>query len=442
MTKTLYAHQEKMIQEVRETMKSIIYNNINNIEDTKSILCQAPCGFGKSVVIASIMAGAIKKGNRVLFIVHTKTLVRQMKEEVKSWDLDDSFIDIETNVGLGRESVLADKSLPDYEIIITDEAHHADAKTYQRIYNRWPNAWNIGFTATPWRGSGKALSSTFKHIVFGPNVADLINQSFLSPFSVVTRNLMTKRMTEQLVVGTKGDYTPASINLAFIDFQYASAVDVYKYSLVDKKTIAYLSSIDSASALADSFNEAGISAAAIHSKMSDSKVFRAIDDFREGTIKVLCNVNIVGEGFDVPDCEAVMLLRPTQSLALHIQQSMRCMRSKEGKQAVIVDLVGNVDLLGSPDKKHDWNYYFEGKNILGKKETVKKVEIPLEVEPKKEFTIIDLVLQIHRKGWKRSALPFQARKEGLITSNQDLIFIAGVCNYKMGWVKAQPEYQI
>lgn len=92
MTKTLYAHQEKMIQEVRETMKSIIYNNINNIEDTKSILCQAPCGFGKSVVIASIMAGAIKKGNRVLFIVHTKTLVRQMKEEVKSWDLDDAFM--------------------------------------------------------------------------------------------------------------------------------------------------------------------------------------------------------------------------------------------------------------------------------------------------------------------------------------------------------------
>lgn len=440
MAKVLYAHQEQMISEVKNQMKSIM-NNINNgVADEKSILCQAPCGFGKSLIIAFILGGAIAKENHVLFLVHRTFLVEQIIKEIDEWGLDIDFIDIDTNMRMGKSSVLSDNELPEYDIIVTDEAHHASASTYQRIYERFPQAWKIGFTATPWRGAGAPLSETYKHLILGPQVNYLIEREYLSQFSVVTQNLLTKQMRDQLVIGKKGDYTKNSLTAAFSSFDYTSPVDAYKMTLAGKKAIAYLSSIDAAVRLTESFLSAGIAAAVIHSNLGKAQVKKAIHDFRTGDILVLCNVDMVGEGFDVPDCEGVILLRPTQSLALHIQQSMRCMRKLGDKQAIILDLVGNTNFLGSPDKNHDWNYYFKGNNILGKKETVKKVKIPLEVEPKKEFTIIDLVLQIHRKGWKRSALPFQARKEGLITSNQDLIFIAKVCNYKMGWVKAQPEY--
>ena len=79
-----------------------------------------------------------------------------------------------------------------------------------------------------------------------------------------------------------------------------------------------------------------------------------VADFRKGKIQVLCNVDLFGEGFDVPDCEAVVLLRPTRSLALHIQQSMRSMRYKEGKTAIIIDHVGNYLRHGLPDGEREW----------------------------------------------------------------------------------------
>lgn len=82
---------------------------------------------------------------------------------------------------------------------------------------------------------------------------------------------------------------------------------------------------------------------------------RVIQDFRDGKITVLSNVELFGEGFDVPDCECVVLLRPTMSLTLHIQQSMRSMRYKENKTAIIIDNVGNVYRHGLPDDEREWS---------------------------------------------------------------------------------------
>ena len=431
MTKRLYAHQETMITEVKDTMKQILINLKNGVQDDKSIMCQAPCGFGKSVVIASIMEGAIKKKNKVLFLVHRTSLVNQMKEEVAQWGLDIRYVDVETNMKMGKKSMLENPDLPEYEIIITDEAHHGAANTYQRIYKRFPNAWKIGFTATTWRGAGNPLSETYKHLILGPSVSELIEKGYLSRFNIVTKDTLLR---EKLVIGKNGEFTKESIKEAVEAIDYSSPINAYSSAMKGKKVIAYLPTIASCVKLAEKFNAAGIPALAIYTGLNKKKIDEALEQFKKGSIKVLCNIDIVGEGFDVPDCDGVILLRPTKSLALHIQQSMRCMRKHGDKEGIILDMVGNTRELGMPDAEHDWKGYFEGANLK-----------PDKQKPNKELKISNLLKQvlliIERNGWKLSSLPFKAREYGVIKTNQDLYAIAYVCGYKESWVFNQPEYK-
>ena len=95
---------------------------------------------------------------------------------------------------------------------------------------------------------------------------------------------------------------------------------------------------------------------------------KIISDFRNGAIKILCNVDLISEGFDVPDCECVILLRPTKSLTLYIQQSMRCMRYKKNKRAVIIDHVGNYARFGMPDADREWT--LESRKKSGEKREI------------------------------------------------------------------------
>ena len=104
----------------------------------------------------------------------------------------------------------------------------------------------------------------------------------------------------------------------------------------------------------DEFNQAGIIAKHIDGETPKNERDLAIQNFRQGKIMILCNVDLISEGFDVPDCNTAILLRPTQSLGLFIQQSMRPMRYMENKTAIIIDHVGNVGRFGTPDMKREW----------------------------------------------------------------------------------------
>ena len=105
---------------------------------------------------------------------------------------------------------------------------------------------------------------------------------------------------------------------------------------------------------AQKFREAGIEAVHIDGETPKAERDRIVDDFRRGAIDILCNVDLISEGFDVPDCGCSILLRPTKSLTLYIQQSMRCMRYKPGKRAIIIDHVGNYARFGMPDEERSW----------------------------------------------------------------------------------------
>lgn len=130
--------------------------------------------------------------------------------------------------------------------------------------------------------------------------------------------------------------------------------------------------------MAFQFNMAGIEAAHIDGSTPKPERERIIENFRRGAIDILCNVDLISEGFDVPDCECAILLRPTQSLTLYIQQAMRCMRYRKGKRAVIIDHVGNYARFGMPDAEHDWSLdeRKRTKREVSKKDEVKIKECP------------------------------------------------------------------
>ena len=135
--------------------------------------------------------------------------------------------------------------------------------------------------------------------------------------------------------------------------------------------------------MAKEFNDAGIVAKHIDGETLKPAREAAIENFRQGKIMILCNVDLISEGFDVPDCNTAILLRPTQSYGLFIQQSMRCMRYKPGKTAIIIDHVGNVGRFGTPDMEREWT--LDPKK--GANSTVKE-ENPVKQCPECFYTVV------------------------------------------------------
>lgn len=303
----------------------------------------SPCGSGKSIIIAEI--ARITSG-RVLFLVHRGELRDQIRNTFIKSGVDMSRVEVGMVQTIARR---LDKTLkPD--LIITDEGHHGSARSYQKIYEHFPSAYRLGFTATPVRLGGEGLEGTYDTIVEGPSVRWLIDNHCLAPYRLFAPELLDRKTLKK----SHGDFTAASIEDAFGSKIYGDVVATYKKLADGKKAICYCAGISSSLKAVQEFNNAGIPAAHIDGKTPKDERDRIISDFRDGRIKILSNVDIVGEGFDVPDCEVSILLRPTKSLSLYIQQAMRCMRYMPDKEAIIVDHVGNCLEHGLPDEDREW----------------------------------------------------------------------------------------
>lgn len=166
-----------------------------------------------------------------------------------------------------------------------------------------------------------------------------------------------------------GEYVASEIEKAMTKNTVFGDVIKYYRQLADgKKAVCYCSTVKHSQATAQAFCEAGIPAKHIDGSTPKAQREQIINEFRSGKITILCNVDLISEGFDVPDCECTILLRPTHSLTLYIQQSMRCMRYRPNKRAVIIDHVGNYARHGMPDDDRVWSLEKR------EKKSVKKLE--------------------------------------------------------------------
>lgn len=334
----LHPYQKKLVQQTRQELAN----------GKNSVLIQSPAGSGKSVVIAEIARLTVKKGGYVLFMVHRKELVEQITQSFTDNDVNLSHCTIMT---VGKIKNRLDK-LPKPSLIITDETHHSLAKTYRDIYKHYSDVPRIGFTATPWRMNGKGLGDVYNAMVQGESVKWLIDHQYLAPFKYysvpnIDLNALKKSST--------GDYTNDSINEALGTDIFGNIVKTYKKLAKNQQAIVYAHNVEYSKRYADEFNKQGISARHCDAKTPATERKQIMSDFKEGKIRILCNVDLIGEGFNFPDVPVIMLLRPTASLVVDIQQSMRGMRYKPGKTSIIIDEVKNVYKHGFPDDERFWS---------------------------------------------------------------------------------------
>ena len=318
----------------------------------KNVMIVSPPGSGKSVVISEIAKSATKRNGHVLFLVHRKELIDQITNSFKFNEVDMSKVDLLT-VGKAKNRL---DELTKPTLIITDEGHHGKASTYQAIYNYFEDVPRLGFTATAWRMNGSGFTDTYDVMVEGKSVQWLIdnqrlaNCRYYSLLSIDTSKLKTRN----------GEYTSLSIDEAFGKAIYGNVVKEYRQLADGQKAILYAHSIEASKSFSNDFNQAGIVSIHVDSKTPKNERERIMQAFRDGEIQVLCNVDLISEGFDVPDCTVTILCRPTKSLVLYLQQSMRSMRYQPDKTAIIIDCVVNWQIHGLPYTPHNWQEYFQG----------------------------------------------------------------------------------
>lgn len=283
-----------------------------------------------------------------MFTVHRKELVEQITQTFVDDGVDLSHCTIMT---VGRIAHRLGK-LPQPSLIITDETHHSLAKTYRKIYDYYSDVPRLGFSASPWRLSGQGLGDVYDTMVEGPSVSWLIEHKYLAPFDYYAPTLID---VKKLKKSSTGDYSAKSIDDANNRVIFGDVVKHYQKLAEGRQAIVYAHSISESQSVAEAFRNAGINAWHVDSKTPAGERTDIMREFKDGKIKVISNVDLISEGFNVPDCGVVIMLRPTASLVLDIQQSMRGMRYKPGKRSVIIDHVANIYRFGPPDMEREWS---------------------------------------------------------------------------------------
>jgi len=307
-----------------------------------------PCGAGKTVLFASMAASSQRKGKTVWFLVHRRELLDQTIETFGRFG-----IPLDT-IYIGMVATYANHldKYPKPDFIIFDEAHFSMANTWQKITAQFPDAYIVGLTATPARLDGKPLGATYDNLIVGISTRELIEQDYLSDYKYFAPSVADLSNLKR-----KGsDFDPeSSAELLMQRAVYGDVIESYRKYADGLQTICYCSSIKHSESMAEEFRAAGINAVHFDGNTPTGERKQIVQDFRDKKIQILCNVDLISVGFDVPDCWCCILLRPTMSTALAIQQSGRALRPQPGKVAIILDHVGNYTRHGLPDDPHEWS---------------------------------------------------------------------------------------
>lgn len=263
------------------------------------------------------------------------------------------------------------------DLWMIDECHHVcTGNKWGNAVMMFPRARGLGVTATPLRADRKSLhvdqGGVFSDMVLGPTMRDLIEIGALSDYEVCVPPASIDRTT--LVIGASGDFTPVSLrNASHKSKIVGDMVQHYRRFASGMRAIAFAVDVEQSDEIAAAFQSAGIRAQSVSAKTPEGLRDAVISRFANGQIDVLVNVDLFGEGFDVPAVSCVIMGRPTESYGLYVQQFGRALRPLPGKRVgLIIDMVGNFRRHGMPDAPRVWSLFAEEK---GKK----KERDPLQV---------------------------------------------------------------
>lgn len=328
-------YQERAIDAVR-----VQYSN-----GVKRVLLVAPTGFGKTALASALIASALGKGHRVLFLVHRREIVLDTAERLRSLGLQVGVLmpghpppgDARVVVA-SVATVVAREARPEAELVIWDEAHHSSARSYESIRLQYPSAWHLGLTATPERGDGVGLSDAFDVLVVGATVAELQSAGWLAQCDVIgpPKPSRAASMTIAHALEVAQEMSGGSVLLftRYVQHSRDAAREIEGAAHVDGST-------------------------------SVQERAEAVEAFRGGAIRVLSSVGVFTEGTDLPRAKVCILARPVGSAGLYLQMVGRVLRPFEGQRALVIDLYGSTHLYGPPEEPRE--YTLHGIKRLDKK---------------------------------------------------------------------------
>ena len=392
MNVRLFDYQEDMMNRI-----------LSELRTHRAVMAQMPTGTGKTYLLAAIVKAYVNEGGRrqILIVAHRRELVEQILETCGRFGLSD-VVTVKSIqwLNLHREKMISDEERGNEKhikhenapsLVVIDEAHHALAKTYRRLWKELPKAKFLGLTATPYRLNGRGFDDLFDVLVTSYSVREFIRMRRLSLFDYVSikGDSEEQRLVDSLTKrGADGDYQVKEMGMVLNNRPTIEKLfQAFKKYAEHKKGIVYAIDITHARAIADFYREQGVAAVVIDSKTPNDLRKELLLRFKNSSfgtsdtsnqtsyqtsnqtsrqsllhqIQVLVNVDIFSEGFDCPDVEVVQLARPTLSLAKYLQMVGRGLRVTEGKECcTIIDNVGLYRLFGLPSEDWNWQRIFRG----------------------------------------------------------------------------------
>ena len=332
----------------------------------KNVLLTLPTGAGKTVIFSQITKLAELKGANVLILVHRKELIDQAGDKLTKADVKFGIIAAgrkgsNHNVQIASVQTLINKlAYPDrFDLIIIDEAHHAVANSWQKIFKYFNKAIKLGVTATPMRMTGAGLGEIFDNLIVGSTIPELVEQKYLAEHEVYAP---PNKLNLDKIRTITGDYSKKEVEdeLDKVDI-VGDAVENYRRLGQNKPAIAFCISVKHGQYVTNKFKEAGYTAELITGSMKSDDRKTLIDNFKDRKLQILVSIDVVSEGFDVEGCYVAILLRPTKSEGLYIQQVGRVLRPEPNKVAIVLDHVGNTKRHGFVDDVREFDLHQKAK---------------------------------------------------------------------------------
>ena len=449
---TLRPYQNQIVEQVRSAYRA----------GFKAPLLQSPTGSGKTVIFAYITEKAAQMGNSVMILVHRQELLKQTSDalfemKVPHGKIAPRYSVSHDNIQVASIQTLA-RRLGKYQepdMIIIDESHHSVAKNWAKVINSFPNARLLGVTATPVRLDGKGLGKQsggfFDTLINGLSVIDLIDMGFLSKPVIYAPpvQLDMSQLHKQF-----GDYKKSEVDeLMDKPTITGCAVEHYQKLCPGEPAIAFCASVKHAKHVAEQFNAVGINAESIDGKLDDITRKARIDDLANGRIKVLTSCDLISEGTDIPVVSVGILLRPTASMGLFLQQCGRILRPHpDKKHSTILDHVGNTMRHGFPDDEREWT--LAGRDKKARKKDEDDIELNIiqcqscymmfrrseKICPECGWVVPVMSREIDQvdgelEKIERNRIRIGKRREiGMAKTEAELNAIAEARGYKKGWV--------
>lgn len=353
----LRKYQEEAIEKITNSYK----------KSNKSPLLVLPTGGGKTIVFCKIAESAIKKGKKVLILVHRAELLYQASEKLTNFSLAHGRISPEftpayyENIQLGSVDTVIKRLefIQEPDLIIIDEAHHVlkDNK-WGKVVERFKKSKLLGVTATPIRTNGDGLGSNekgfFDDLIVASSVQELTDLGYLCP---AVYYAPPSQLDFSKIKIRAGDYDSKGLSAETNKPDITGdAIKHYKNLSNNLPAIVFCVDKKHAEEVAAQFCAAGIPAEFIHGSLTSSERKARIQGLASGRIKVLTSVNVISEGTDIPIVATAIILRKTKSLSLFLQMIGRVLRPYDGKLiAIIIDHVGNIIEHGFADTERVWS---------------------------------------------------------------------------------------